>query len=205
MRSTGDESPQFRVDGDEHGLSVSYTYDAPHDLTAHAFQVELSCFWRWNGCRHVGQLAPQLWRYKNAIETATLARLQSNDPCPNRILAWRVRYLPDAGVLPLESTGLKSESVVQGDRHGEGIATNYRLVESLRGGFSKDLGSVWDSDTTPFPGDYNRRLPNPGLRWAGVGIRYWHSPISVLIRAESFPGDTRFVVSGEKCGTSAQA
>jgi len=169
------------------------------------FQVELSCFWRWNGCRHVVQIAPQLWQYKNAIETATLARLQSNGPCPNRILAWRVRYLPGAGVLLLESTGPKAESIVQGNRHVEGIATNYRLVETLRGGFSKDLESVWDSDRIAFPGDYNRRLAKTGLRRAGAGTKVLAFSDLSFDSCGIVPATPASLSAVEKCGTSAQA
>jgi hypothetical protein len=51
----------------------------------------------------------------------------------------------------------------------EGIVTKYRLVEALRGGFSKDLQSVREQDSVPFPGDYSRRIPNKGLRRASAG------------------------------------
>jgi len=171
IRSTDDESPQFRVNGNEDGLGVAYTYDAPRELTEHAFEVHLSCFWGLQGCRHVKQIAPQLWQDRNAIESATLARLQSAEPCPDRILAGRIRYLPDTAVLVLEAKGFSTESVTQGNHRLEGVVTKYEAVEAIAGGLPKGIQSIWAEDTVPFPGDYRRRLPNGGVRSANAGER----------------------------------
>jgi len=171
VSSTDDESPQFRVVGTAHNLDVSYTYDAPHNMTAHAFQVNLSCFWGLRGCHHVRQIVPLLWQDKNAIEAATLVRLQSQNPCPDRILSGRVQYLPDAGILLLESKGVKAGSLTRAGQRVEGNVIEYKALEALRGGLSIDLESAWGTDTVPFPGDYTRRIPNKGLRWAKAGER----------------------------------
>jgi len=176
VQSTDDESPQFRVHGGEHGIGVTYTVDAPHELTAHAFQVDLSCFWALRRCSHARQVAPLLWQDEKAIQTATLTRLQSADPCPDRILTGRVRYLPDVGILLLESKGSRAERVTPGTQRLNGVRTDYRLARVLRGKFWKDMESVWVEDTIPFPddylqSDYDRRLPNRGLRWTNKGER----------------------------------
>jgi len=169
VRSTDDESPQFRVNGTEHGIGVSYAYDAPPDLKAHAFQIDLNCFWSLRGCRHVRQIAPLLWKDKLAIEAATLARLQSSDPCPDRVLAGRARYLPDLSLVLLESTGFKSETVNEDGVSVYEIWTNYRLVEVLRGRPSTFWERVRGGHTIPFPGDYERTLPSTDSPWTNAG------------------------------------
>jgi len=184
VQSTDDESPQFRVNGYEHGIRVSYTFDAERDLILHAFHVDLSCFWGLRGCRHVRQIAPLLWQDKNAIKTATLARLQSMEPCPDRILDCRLRYLADVSLLLLESKGSEPESIKPRTQRLEGVTTRYRLVETLRGRFSKDLESMWIEDTVPFPADYGRRLPNRGLRGLKLVNACWRFQITGLIRVE---------------------
>src|SRR5258708_31439408 len=90
--SLQDESPQFRVSPRERGLYLEYAYDAPPELTKHAFQIDLSCFWSLPGCHSAQQIAPQLWQDSTAIEAAAVARLQSRQPCPDRIVAGRIRY-----------------------------------------------------------------------------------------------------------------
>lgn len=171
VQSTDDESPQFRVDGGEHGLSVVYTFDSPRDLRLHAFKTDLSCFWGLRSCYHVRQLAPFLWQDKTAIQAATLARLQSPKPCPDRILAGRVRYLPDIDAVLLESKGFKSERVNEDGVRGDEVWTNYRLVEVLRGNPTKSWDAVRNSATVPYPGDYGKTLTNTGLQWANAGER----------------------------------
>ena len=87
ISSTDDESPQFHVGGDDGYLTVLFTSEASPALMSHVFHVHLRCFWSLFGCRHARQIAALLWQDKNSIEAATLARLNSNDPCPDRILA----------------------------------------------------------------------------------------------------------------------
>ena len=162
VRSTDDESPDYRVEGGDYGLFVSYMYDAPQELTSHAFQIDLHCFWGLRACHHVRQIASLLWQDRNRIEAATLARLQSDKPCPDRILAGRVHYLPDVGVLILESEGLRASS-------SGGSANKYRLVEAVRNGLVGRVMDDPDQDTVPYPGDYSRRLPNRGVKWPNAG------------------------------------
>jgi len=57
VRSTDDESPQFRVSSGTSNLGVTYTVDAPAELVAHAFRVDLSCFWSLHGCRSPAAIA----------------------------------------------------------------------------------------------------------------------------------------------------
>lgn len=171
MRSTDDENPQFRINGSGRHLDVVYTFDAPPTMTSRAFKVDLSCFWELLGCRHSRQIAPLLWQDKLAIEAATLARLKSNEPCPDRVLAGRVRYFPDSSVLLLESTGFQTKSVNEDGMRVDEVWTNYKPIEVPRGWSSKSWQSVRSTSTVPYPGDYNRRLPNTGLLWANAGVR----------------------------------
>src|ERR1700761_283627 len=51
------------------------------------------------GCDSVQQVAPQLWKDRNTIEEAAAARLRSRNPCPDEMLAERVRTLLDLKVV----------------------------------------------------------------------------------------------------------
>jgi hypothetical protein len=171
VASTDEESPQFRVGGDGQHLTVSFAFDASPTLRSGAFQVDLSCFWSLFGCRHASQIAPLLWQDKITIEAATVARLKSSEPCPNRILAGRARYLPDMNILLLESTGSRVENVNEDGRRVDEFWTHYKLVEVLRGRAWGSWESVRSSATVLYPGDYRRSLPNMGLRWSKAGER----------------------------------
>ena len=171
VTSTDDESPQFHVEGDVGHLAVLFTSEASPELRSHAFRLDLSCFWGLFSCRRARQIALLLWQDKNAIEAATLARLTSNDPCPDRVLAGRAKYLPDVDIVLLESIGFKTESVNEEGRRVDETWTNYELMGVLRGRSSNSWESVRGSATVPYPGDYLRSLPNTGLQWAKAGER----------------------------------
>jgi hypothetical protein len=158
--STEDENPSFDVRGNDRWLRASYSPDASVVLRSHLFQVDLSCLWGLIGCRHPRQIAPLLWKDRIEIEAATIARLQSNDPCPDRILAGRVRYLPDVGISLLEPTGYESKTVNEEGLRVNEFWTHYKVIEVLRGRPSDLWESVRSSTTVPYPGDYSRRLPN---------------------------------------------
>ena len=170
VSSTDDESPEFHVRGSDASLAVSFGPDASAELRSHAFHVDLRCFWSFGGCRNARQVAPLLWQDKNAIEAAALARLKSDDPCPDRILAGRVKYFPDLNVVLLESIGFKIENgYEQGGMRVNEMRNQFKLVENLRGRPSNFWESVASGLTVPYPGDYTRTLPNTGLRWAKPG------------------------------------
>jgi hypothetical protein len=171
VSSSFDESPQFRVDGSDRSLAASYAPEASPDNVAHMFKVDLTCFWGFVGCNHARQVAPLLWQDHEAIGAATLARLQSNDPCPDRILIGRVKYLPDIGLMLLESIGSKSERVNEDGLPVDEIWTRYKLIEVLRGRQTKSWDAVRSVGTIPYPGDYQRKLRNPALEWANAGER----------------------------------
>lgn len=169
VSSAADENPQLHIRDVEHRLRASFAFDASSAIKSHAFQVRMNCFWAFVGCRDARDVAPALWQDKNEIEAATLARLQSDDPCPERIIAGRVRYLPDLNVAVLEAT--KPENATRsdvGDQVTE-MTARYKLIEAVRGHFPDVWQRTVISPTVPFPGDYHRRLPNKGLQWAAPG------------------------------------
>jgi hypothetical protein len=183
VTSGDDESPQYRMKGGNEPLSTKpgggnqylrtiYTFDAPANLTSRAFKVDLSCSWGLFGCRSAAQIAPLGWQDKQSIDAATIARLQSSEPCPDRILAGRVRYLLDLDLLLLEITNTRTERINEEGRDLDEYYSDYRVVESLRGNSRKTWNSVRARDWIPSPNDPTERIfnsarnapPGPGNR-----------------------------------------
>jgi hypothetical protein len=181
--STDDQSPEYRfgsvagqfsvLAGADSSIGVAYTSDAPRELISHAFQVDLRCFWNIRGCDSVRQVAPLLWTDRQAIVAATAARLFSKDPCPDRILVGRVRYLPDLNVALVEVVSSRSEEVNhEGDISRE-IVTDYRLKEAVRGhpqgpwtGIRYREGIPWPlSPTGEIANPVGPSVPKPGDRF----------------------------------------
>jgi hypothetical protein len=166
-----DENPQFYVHSNDQALAVLFTLEATPALTSHAFQIHLTCFWSLFGCHHADQIAPLLWQDKNSIEVATQTRLNGIDRCPDRILAGRVKYLPDMDVVLLESTGFKTQIVNEQGLRDKNLA-NYKLIEVLQGRSSKKpLEFNNASLTTHFSSDYLRTLPDMGPEPTKTGER----------------------------------
>ena len=183
VTSADDESPQYRIAGgnDPFGdgrrgrkqfLHTTYTFDAPVDLTSRAFRLDLSCFWSLRGCRSAGQLAPLTWQDKQAIDAATIARLQGAGPCPDKILAGRVRYLLDLDLLLLEITNSRTERINEEGQDLDEYYSDYRVAENLRGNSQRTWNSVRSRDWIPSPTDLTQRIfnlarntpPGPGNR-----------------------------------------
>ena len=134
VSSTHDESPAYRVGGTETSFGVKYLPDAPRQLVSHAFQLDLGCYWNLRGCTSAADVAPRLWRDTQAIEAQTYSRFHGGgNPCPDRILANRVRYLPDLNVEILEVTGSRSEHTDEKGQAREVLITDYRVKEVLLG------------------------------------------------------------------------
>jgi hypothetical protein len=169
--SLEDESPQFDVEGNDASVGVLFMPEASAEQRSHAFQINLSCFWRLRGCRHAREVAPLLWQDKNTIEAAALARLTSGDPCPDRILAGRFKYLWDMDAAVLESNGIKSDSVNDFGIRVDEPSINYKLIEVLRGRALLSWASTEPQATIPYPGDYTRRLPNTGIQQPEKGTQ----------------------------------
>jgi len=183
VTSGDDESPQYRIEGGNEPtgvkpgggnqfLRITYTFDAPADLTSRAFNADLSCFWGLFGCRSAGQIAPRALQDKQAIDAAVVARLKSTEPCPDRILAGRVRYLPDLDLLLLEMTNSRTERINEEGQDLDEFYSDYRVVENLRGSSQRTWNSVRYRDWIPSPTDPTQRIfnrakytpPGPGNR-----------------------------------------
>jgi hypothetical protein len=171
VHSTDDERPEFRfgavadrfsmLGGPDSAIGVAYTTDAPRDLIDHAFQVDLHCSWGLRGCDSVRQVVPLLWKDRQTIEETTSARLRSADPCPDQVLAGRVRYLLDVNVALLEVVNSRSEEVnAEGDQSGE-IVTEYRLKEAIRGNPKGPWIGMRHMWTIPSPASTGGQIPNP--------------------------------------------
>jgi hypothetical protein len=167
--SASDESPDFRVGGgDDWGINVLFTPGVSPVLKAHAFSLNLSCFWGLRRC-YAHRVAALAWQDKARIEAAALKRLKSNDPCPARVLAGRMKYFPDLDVLLLKSTGYENKTVnVEGSFETE-TWTHYRLASVLRGHASNSWDSVRDDTPIPHPMDSSRNLPDPNVQGALAG------------------------------------
>jgi hypothetical protein len=173
VSSADDESPQYQIEGEDRYFGVVYTADAPRDLTSHAFQVDLNCFWGLSECQDARQIAPLLWEDKQAIAAAAAARLKSNDPCPDRILAGRLRYLLDASVVLLEINHVRPEKVTEWGQTFDEVISDYRVLGVLhgdpqaKGGMHPISSFPWiSSPQYLYPND---RIPNPEMKWIAPG------------------------------------
>jgi hypothetical protein len=166
VSSADDESPEYRVSGDAKGLLVAYTPDAPRDLVSHALQLDLSCFWNLRGCGLVRDFAPLLWRDKQAIEARTAARLQGQaNPCPDSVLAGRVRTLPDLNVDLLEVIGSRRKAA-------DAPTMDFRLLKEVLG--DRAQGPWTDiayERFIPSPANGTERIPNPVAPFPKPGDR----------------------------------
>jgi hypothetical protein len=172
VTSSDDESPQYRIaggneprrmgpSGSKDSLHVTSAFDASADLTSRAFKVDLSCFWGLLGCRTPGQIAPLAWQDKQAIDAAAVARLKSGEPCPDRILAGRVRYLLGLDLLLLEVTNTRREKINEEGQDLDEHYSDYRVVENLRGNFERTWNSVRCREWIPSPADPGHMIFNP--------------------------------------------
>jgi hypothetical protein len=131
-------------------------------MVSHAFQLDLSCYWNMRGCASARQVAPLLWRDTQAIEARTFSRLHDpGNPCPDRILAGRVRYLPDLNVELLEVTGSRQEPVNEKEHAGEVLIEDYRVKEVVRGHSGGPWYGIRYQRFVPSPLSPTERIANP--------------------------------------------
>jgi hypothetical protein len=168
VTSALDESPEYRVSTTqtlydaERGLRAEYAADAPRELIAHAFQVDLSCYWSIRGCVSALDIAPLFWRDKQAIEAKAVSRLRGpGNPCPDTVLAARVRYLLDLNVELLEVTDSGRERVNGKREAGESLTTSYQLKEVIRGHSDRARTLVPYRTSIASPLGSTERMSNP--------------------------------------------
>jgi hypothetical protein len=173
VSSADDGSPEYRfgfvagefsnMAGADASIGVAYTADAPREKVSHAVQVDLSCFWNLCGCDSVRQVVPLLWKDRQEISAATTARLTPINPCPDRILAGRVRSLPDLNVALLEVVSSRNVEVnEEGDRSHE-IVTDYRLKEVILGHPVGPWTGMRYRQAIPWPLSPTGNIANPVL------------------------------------------
>ena len=179
VNDADDESPHYRfgfaagqfsmLPGTESSIGVAFTDDATREPISHAFQLDLSCFWGVRGCGSVHQIAPLLWKDQQAIRAAAASRLKSQDPCPDRILADRVRYLPDLIVELFELTDSRPRGTADGNDAVGSLTAGYRLKETIWG--SADRARLWEryEASIAWASDSREHVSPPELRTLKAG------------------------------------
>lgn len=167
VTSQDDLSPEFRIAevpvattlGHEKGLHITFTNDAPAQLTKKAFQLDLSCFWSLRGCGNARDIAPRLWQDAQELQAATYKQLIS-EKCPDSIVEGRMKYLPDITVLLLEVVGSRRVEVNEDGHRTEDWFTDYKLKEVLRGHSYGSWTNVRHLKAIPSPMDRSTMIAN---------------------------------------------
>jgi hypothetical protein len=169
VSDTDDESPTYRVKGTERVLGAEYSPDAPIELIRHVFQVDLSCYWGIRGCVSTREVAPLLWRDKQAIEARATARLHgTGNPCPDSVLAGRIRYLPDLNVELLEMSNHNNGEA------GRRPIQDYQVKEVILGRPGQPGASAQQRAPSPMPPNLIGGMPTP-LSQSLEGAKYLSS------------------------------
>jgi hypothetical protein len=182
VTSVYDENPQFRIESGRSfdaedpratSIDVEWTFDAPPEMISHAYQLDLSCSWGLRGCLSGRDMAPLLWQDEQNIQAEAMARLKSPEPCPDRVLAGRARYLPDMEVLLLEVLDSQREQINEEGQQSEEFNTDYRVVEVLRGLARRypDKIRLRYTPTIPSPRQGGGQIANPLPPWHKAGDR----------------------------------
>jgi len=165
-----DESPDYLAESyfkwPELTLRVVFTPAAQGQLVKHAFDLHLNCVWQLRGCRTARQLLPVAWDDKQAIESAAVARIQSSDPCPDRILFRQAR---DTGDILLVEVARLRPDLETGRLAGYRMA-DYRLLQVLKGKVNRPLAGVAHSPTMYVPSSY-LQVSNPATKLLYPGSR----------------------------------
>ena len=182
VSSADDESPYYRFGaiagefswfaGEDAKIGVVYTPDAPREKVSHVYQVDLSCFWNLRGCNSVRQVAPLLWKDRQEIVAAAAARLASNKPCPDRVLAGRVRTLPDLNIALLEVVRARSVDIKTEGSLSSEIVVDYRLKEVILGHPKGPWTDMRGKQVIRSPLSATRQTANPTLRFPQAGERF---------------------------------
>jgi hypothetical protein len=168
--STDDQNPQYRpvsldeyvpVFGKERQLYVRYTSDAPREVTDHIFRLNLSCFWAVHRCSDAAQIAPTVANDLQDVQNAALFRLQHESPCPDSIVAARMKYLPDVTVTLLEVTSFRNVRVQEEVGTSDDLFTDFKVIESLRGTNPGPWTNIRHRLGIPSPLDRRTEIGNP--------------------------------------------
>jgi hypothetical protein len=218
ISSTDDQSPDYRIKESVHrpsefesiesSLAVSYAFDASREKIANVFKPELSCFWRAAGCRNWREILPLVSQEETAIKKATLTRLQSGDPCPDSLLAARIRYLPDLDVSIVEVTnsGPGYAPGANGFLYWTPTAQHtFRVLELITGQLGpRSPGPFLHTLTIASPVDPKQKIPDPSIAAIQNGGRMLmfgnHSfeSCSIVTATDSAEAAVRAAVSAAK-------
>jgi len=146
-RPEGESGPGI---GNESGVFVTFTNDAPPEVRKRTIQLNLSCFWSLRRCGDAREIAPGMWQDMQATREAALQRLQAGK-CPDSLIEGRMRYLPDVTVLLLEVTGSREMEVNEEGEQTEDRVTDFKLKEVIRG------RNVWSWKNVHF----RKMIPSP--------------------------------------------
>jgi hypothetical protein len=159
-----DQSPDFAVRAAGEFLHVTYAFDAPRERVARAFQLDLGCLWNLTGRSSHQEVAPALWQDKTAVEAAAVSRLSSwRKPCPDELLAGRVRYLPDLNIELLEVIRSRSDAIktYEGDTADFNVVNDYRVIEVIRGQSVVPMTGMAHRNLIPAPLFFGQHFQNP--------------------------------------------
>jgi hypothetical protein len=171
VKSFQDQNLAYWVRGNEDSITALYMVDAPPQLISDAFQLDLTCFWGLHGCDSARQIAPLLWKHKAANEAADALRLRSQNPCPDSMLAARVRYLLDLSVVLLEVVSSREEDINSEGGHRLGLVTDYRLKEVIRGRGVGPYTGIHCQSLIPAPLSSRDSMANPAASLLKPGDR----------------------------------
>ena len=141
-------------------LFVDFRPTAPPELVHHAFDLRLGCV-VLSGCRTTRQVMPLVWADDQSIVAAALSRIQSPDPCPDRILVRRARDVTH--IILAEVAG------VHPDAPNTHTLADYRLLEILKGGAAPRLNGLMHFPDIPGPPWAD--VPNPAFKLLKPGTR----------------------------------
>jgi hypothetical protein len=175
--SEDDESPQYRPSRDANRLYVKFAADARPEITQHAFQLNLGCFWGLRGCDDARRIAPAVWQDIQNIRHDTYQQLISGR-CPDSIVEGRMRYWPDITVLLLEVTGSRRIEVNEEGDRAEDWFTDYKLKEAIRGQSTGPWNNIRFRQTIPALDDPTRTMANQIWPETKIGtlVLFFESP-----------------------------
>lgn len=133
VRSTAsDENPDYQVaqyfKWPEKSLRVAITPAAVSALRQHAFDLQLDCLVTFRGCKHASSILPLVWSDEKAIDDAKRARLNSQAPCPQRIIRNLSRMMPDIFLAKARSIELVRSDWTGGPEE----FTELQVMENIR-------------------------------------------------------------------------
>jgi len=133
-----DENPEYQEHSfhkwPDKDLGLRFFPGAAAEQQSHAFQLQLSCMQRSQGCRFAREILPAAYEDMEQISFAARRRLDSRTPCPDRILAARVKHFPKLDIRLAEVTQANGTIRLWSPRDSEPYRTaRLQEIKILRG------------------------------------------------------------------------